>query len=192
MKKSTHKQRLFEVMQKVNPDFHFINEMINLGDFYLTDEQVNEIMKGYLDAAIWTEEERLKEDYKENNPDFNNNDDDDEDEIDKLIRIKNNLNRKQFTSFLTEDIDVNSRIQAYVDIKNFVLTAGSDAIYEAIEETGESRLGMDIWLTRNHHGSGFFDHSYEYEQQLIDAAHKLKEVDLYLGDDNKLYFSNSN
>ena len=48
---------------------------------------------------------------------------------------------------------------------------------------------MDIWFTRNGHGSGFFDHSYENEKILMDAGHKLKGVDLYVGDDNKIYFS---
>jgi hypothetical protein len=49
---------------------------------------------------------------------------------------------------------------------------------------------MDIWLTRNGHGSGFFDHSYDddNEKKLMDAARSLKEKYLYIGDDNKLHF----
>jgi hypothetical protein len=79
-----------------------------------------------------------------------------------------------------------------MDIRDFISYAGDEAISEAIDDGGTFRLGMDIWLTRNGHGSGFFDHSYIFEKNLMDAAKKLKGVDLYLGDDLKLYFSNSN
>lgn len=173
----------------------FINESIDIEGLYLTDTEVNDIMKGYLEAALWTEEERLKDDYNEMQPKSVYDDDiedDDDDEIDKLIQMKNKLETKQFTSFVTEDIDVNSKIQAYLDIKNFITTAGADAIIEAIQENGEFKLGMDFWLTRNRHGAGFGDYYYENVKILKDTAQSLKEVDLYIGDDNKLYFSNAN
>jgi hypothetical protein len=48
---------------------------------------------------------------------------------------------------------------------------------------------MDIWLTRNGHGTGFFDRSYDNEEDLVNAARKIKSKDLYVGDDGKLYFS---
>ena len=89
-------------------------------------------------------------------------------------------------------MDDNSKIQAYIDINRFIWDSGVDAIKEAIEVNGLFKLGMDIWLTRNGHGSGFFDHGYENEGSLNKSAEKLKGVDLYLGDDLKLYFSNSN
>lgn len=53
----------------------------------------------------------------------------------------------------------------------------------------ESMAGHDFWLTRAHHGAGFWDGDWEEEvgQQLTDAAHKFPEVTVYLGDDGKLY-----
>lgn len=147
-----------------------INEN-SLKDFNISEKDLLEILKGYLEAALWTEEERLKDEYEN---EFNYSD-----EID-------------LGSFSVDDLDDNSKIQAYIDINRFIWDSGVDAIKEAIEVNGLFKLGMDIWLTRNGHGAGFFDHGYENEESLMKSAEKLKGVDLYLGDDLKLYFSNSN
>jgi uncharacterized protein YbcC (UPF0753/DUF2309 family) len=149
----------------------------------LSQEDMNEIFKGYLESALWTEEERLRD---EATSDI---DTEDMDEVEKLIALKGKFDKDNFVTFVTNDIDVNSRIDSYSDIKNFIKLAGEEAVNEAIEDNGLFRLGMDIWLTRNHHGSGFFDHSYENEDKLTAAGHKLGSKDLYVGDDNKLYFT---
>jgi hypothetical protein len=49
--------------------------------------------------------------------------------------------------------------------------------------------GHDYWLTRNHHGAGFWDRGYSKElgQALTDAAHNTGECDLYIGDDGSIY-----
>ena len=156
---------------------------------------MNEILNGYLEAAFWTEEERLKEDYEESSYDEDeyNEDEEDEDEseIDKLIRLKNQFERLPFDSFISQDLDEDSKIDSYLDIKKFISLAGKEAVEEAIEDQGLFRLGMDIWLTRNGHGPGFFDHSYDddNEKKLMDAARSLKEKYLYIGDDNKIHLS---
>lgn len=170
-------------------DVNLIDESsIDLGnEITMSQEELNEILKGYLEAALWTEEENLNVQFGQSN---HSEDEDEETEIEKLIRIKSNLNQKPFNGFLTEDLDVDSKIQAYLDIKNFIKASGKHAIQEAVNENGLFKLGMDFWLTRNHHGSGFFDHNYDFEKNLTDASHLLKSVDLYVGDDNKLHFSN--
>lgn len=56
--------------------------------------------------------------------------------------------------------------------------------------------GGNFWLTRQRHGAGFWstctdDESAEYAmQQLTHASHGFGEIDLYIGDDRKLHFSN--
>lgn len=160
----------------------------------LSQEDLNETLKGYLEAALWTEEERLKDDYESEygyDEDEYNEDDDEESELDKLIRIQTQFNSKTFESFVTEDLEGDSKVQAYIDIKKFIQLAGKEAVEEAIQDQGLFRLGMDIWLTRNGHGSGFFDHSYDYEKELMDAGRSLKSVDLYITDDLTLAFSNA-
>lgn len=88
-------------------------------------------------------------------------------------------------------------------------------------ELSESRAGHNFWLSRNGHGSGFFDEysqteceAYEHEQaiaivtrdfskrealtetcpckyhaceRLQNASHNYPNVDLYFGDDGKIY-----
>lgn len=49
-------------------------------------------------------------------------------------------------------------------------------------------LGHDLWLTRNHHGAGFWDRGLgDLGDRLTDAAHALGEVHLYVGDDGQIY-----
>jgi hypothetical protein len=49
--------------------------------------------------------------------------------------------------------------------------------------------GHDFWLTRNHHGSGFWDGDYPIElgERLTKACDKFGSFDLYVGDDKKIY-----
>lgn len=160
----------------------------------LTQNELNQILKGYIEAALWTEEEILATDYKSQYGDSEEEEYDDfegEDELDKLVRLSANLNKKSFDSFKREDIEVNSLIKAYTDIKKFLELAG-DSVNEAIEDNGLERLGQDIWLTRNDHGAGFFDHSYDpdNEKRLINAAKALGNVYLYINSNVKLSFSN--
>jgi hypothetical protein len=160
-----------------------LNQDGSLGD--LSQSEINEILKGYIECALWTEEERLSD---EMTNDEDDEDIDDMDEIEKLIYLQQNFSRKSLDSFFEEDIDGDSRIDAYLDIKKFIKLAGDDAIAEAIDDNGAFQLGMDIWLTRNGHGSGFFDHNYIHEDSLTTTAQQLKSKDLVIGDDGKLYF----
>lgn len=51
------------------------------------------------------------------------------------------------------------------------------------------RAGHDFWLTRNHHGAGFWDGDWPKDvgARLTDAAHAYGERNLYVGDDGKIY-----
>jgi hypothetical protein len=159
----------------------------------LKPDDINQILKGYIDAALWTEEERLRDDYQSEygSDEDDESDDSEDDELEKLIKLSANLNKKSFENFTREDIEPDSLIKAYTEIKKFLDLAG-DSVIEAIETNGLERLGHDIWLTRNGHGAGFFDHSYddENEKRLIQAGNALKEVDVYINDNLKLSFSN--
>jgi len=170
--------------------FEVISELEN---FNISQDDILEILKGYLEAALWTEEERLKGEYEETigygDEDFNI--DSNNDELEQLMKQKQTFTRDSISSFGVDNLESNSKIQAYLDIKKFIKLAGVDAIKEAVNEHGFFRLGMDIWLTRNRHGAGFFDRNYDNEQTLVTAAHNLGEVDLYLNDEMSLSFSNA-
>lgn len=49
-----------------------------------------------------------------------------------------------------------------------------------------SKLGHDLWLTQNGHGSGFFDGDW-YDGDFLTECAKLGERYIYLGDDDFLY-----
>lgn len=51
------------------------------------------------------------------------------------------------------------------------------------------RAGHDFWLTRNHHGAGFWDGDWgdDVGQRLTEASHSYGSVDLYVGDDGLIY-----
>jgi hypothetical protein len=78
-----------------------------------------------------------------------------------------------------EEIDENSKQQAISDIKKFVETATKTASDELSQYDAKS-LGHNLWLSRNGHGAGFFDEN---------IARSMKPVDIYLGDDGKVYIS---
>lgn len=59
--------------------------------------------------------------------------------------------------------------------------------YEMIKNDVD-QAGHDFWLTQNGHGAGFWDGDWkEHGDALTVLAKKHKEVDLYVGDDGKLY-----
>ena len=53
----------------------------------------------------------------------------------------------------------------------------------------DEQIGHDFWLTRNRHGSGFWDRGLgDLGLKLTELAHEFKETNLYVGDDQKIYF----
>ena len=54
---------------------------------------------------------------------------------------------------------------------------------------GDSQAGHDFWLTRNHHGVGFWDRDLGSRgEALTKFADAYGETSIYRGDDGKLYF----
>lgn len=50
------------------------------------------------------------------------------------------------------------------------------------------QIGHDFWLTRNHHGAGFWDRALdELGDTLTTLAHSFGEVFLYVGDDGQIH-----
>lgn len=53
---------------------------------------------------------------------------------------------------------------------------------------GAEEAGHDFWLTRNRHGSGFWDEDLgDVGRQLTEAAWTCGEFNLYIGDDESIY-----
>jgi len=59
-----------------------------------------------------------------------------------------------------------------------------------LDQAGTStQNGHDFWLTRNHHGAGYWDRGYPeaIEQALTNAAHAEGEINWYVGDTGLVY-----
>jgi hypothetical protein len=97
--------------------------------------------------------------------------------------------------FAIEDLAPQALAKLIADAQSFQ-AAYSELLALWYTEAGESpeRAGHDFWLTRNHHGAGFWDRWSGQTPQaaigciLTDAAHACGECDLYVGDDGKIYF----
>jgi len=61
-----------------------------------------------------------------------------------------------------------------------------------LDATGgdDSQHGHDFWLTRNHHGAGFWDRGYgQLGEELTKWSHAMGTVDMYRGDDGLIYLA---
>ena len=59
---------------------------------------------------------------------------------------------------------------------------------ELISDHNEENVAHNFWLTRNHHGAGFWDGDYKHGDELTKIAEKFSTLHPYVGDDNKIYF----
>lgn len=64
-----------------------------------------------------------------------------------------------------------------------------DDFYD-IHQPAENQTEHDYIMTRNHHGCGFWDGDWssQVSEILTKAAQKLPEIEVYAGDDKKIYF----
>lgn len=88
-------------------------------------------------------------------------------------------------SYDLSDISEATLLQAKEDCEAFQRDNWDD-----IERSRESleQAGHDFWLTRNGHGAGFWDRGLGDIGTRLTAASKVYgSVDLYIGDDGKIY-----
>ncbi len=86
--------------------------------------------------------------------------------------------------------DVSPELMAAMSLDCLTFETANAADLEAAEEAGRDRdhLGHDFWLSRNGHGTGFWDRGLgEVGERLHAAAQACGQVDLYRGDDGLIY-----
>lgn len=74
----------------------------------------------------------------------------------------------------------NAKKQAKEEIEWFLANAG-----DVFSEVSDTTIGHDLWLSRNHHGSGFFDrdgYDEDTAQFLMDLSNILGEISIYIND----------
>lgn len=86
--------------------------------------------------------------------------------------------------YSADDISDELILEAEAEIDSFIEQAG--ALLDGLDM---STVMHDFWLTRNRHGAGFWDGDYEKSigEKLTKLSESFGEVDLYVGDDSKLY-----
>jgi len=88
-----------------------------------------------------------------------------------------------------DDFDPEFLLEAKQDCEDFQ-EAQAELLDRAYAEFSynEENAGRDFWLTRNGHGAGFWDRGLgEVGDALSKAAKVFGGVDLYVGDDGKIY-----
>lgn len=94
-----------------------------------------------------------------------------------------------------EDISESCLAQMIADCKAFQQNNAQWLTFQNLmvsEHSGSAlvRGGHDFWLTRNGHGAGFWDGDWSIEAgiALTEASKSFGNVELYVGDDEKIYF----
>jgi len=123
-----------------------IREELEMMNNSMVDDKV--MLKNYIEAAIWTEEEN------------------------------NNLEGATM-----EYVHDDSIIDSWQDVKKFILMAGS-----LLDGMDSEQIGHDLWLTRNGHGTGFWDRGLgEVGEALTKLASSMGGKNLFWGEDGKIH-----
>lgn len=87
------------------------------------------------------------------------------------------------SNFGVEDLDPETRAQMESDCEQFCLIAGRH-----IAADDATRAGHDFWLTRNGHGSGFWDGDWgeELGDTLTELCKGFSDVTLYVTDSGEV------
>jgi hypothetical protein len=88
-------------------------------------------------------------------------------------------------NYTVQDFSDDALDQAEKDWNTFKQRAGY-----LLNGLNMEQVGHDFWLTRNGHGAGFWDGDYEESigNELTELAKSFGSKDLYIGDNNQLYF----
>ena len=87
-----------------------------------------------------------------------------------------------------DDLDPAALAQFRTDCEAFATTCAADLIDDDGRPMDAGQAGHDFWLTRNGHGTGFWDRGLgERGERLSAMARPYREVDLYLGDDGRIH-----
>ena len=93
-------------------------------------------------------------------------------------------------NFDIEDIAPDCLEAMIADCAKFQKENAKDlATWDDGQHTAEEMGGHDFWLTRNGHGSGFWDGDWKKKvgKRLTKASERFGTVTLYVGDDKKIY-----
>lgn len=93
---------------------------------------------------------------------------------------------EEMDEYSISDVDETLVESSKNDIDFFLkLIEHVDNAAEEANTYSDEQLGHNLLLSRNGHGAGFFDNNNDTLQEI---CRKMKTVDAYIGDDNKIHF----
>jgi hypothetical protein len=130
---------------------------------------IEEFIKGYKVCALWSSSHIEDDEDNEGTP-FDQLDPEPEWSEEALTAVKEDCE-----AFCTDQES---------DLLDYML----ERVYNLADRTTLAHAGHDFWLTRCGHGAGFWDRGLgELGDRLTKACEPYGNVDLYLGDDGKIY-----
>ena len=122
------------------------------------------IVASYIEAALWTEEDRLIETYGNAIMDITIHDF----SVSEIIELR----------------------ELVIDFANHVFEMLTHAQRIQYARLDPAQIGHDLWLTRNRHGSGFWDRGLgDLGQVLTKCAHSYGEAYLEIDSNGRPYFA---
>jgi len=93
-------------------------------------------------------------------------------------------------NYSRDDIAFSSLLSMARECRDFMHAHEKDLRRYCVRMSGMEAAGHDFWLTKNRHGSGFWDQGLgELGRRLSENAKVYGSTDLYLGDDGKIHAS---
>lgn len=124
------------------------------------DITLGEMLTGYIVCALWS-----SHDWSEDGEDQGNLDD----------------------TYDAEDLTTGTADEMRADCADFLQANYADCVEMMARGFDPGQLGHDFWLTRNGHGTGFWDRGLgELGERLSAAAKVYGSVDLYVTDDGQV------
>lgn len=133
--------------------------------------KLDSFTRAYIECALWTSEESLKEDASSHKADF-------------IPAEKWDVNIHALSD---------SALASIVEDCEAFQTDNSELLGKAKmaqDDYTDEKAGQDFWLTRNGHGAGFWDRGLgAVGRGLTNVSKPYGSSDLYFGDDGKLHIS---
>jgi len=142
----------------------------------LNSEQVNAAVHHYIFTALWSEGCNGTASWADHNGNGCRGSDCDV----SLLSL----------GFAQADVSLDSHTTMREDVAAFISGCESERpdIFDGIDP---EQVGHDFWLTRNHHGAGFWDRGLgERGEWLTRMADPYGDASLWVGSDNRVHYQN--
>lgn len=89
------------------------------------------------------------------------------------------------SNWTINDFSTESQVTAWNDVGDFCAQLQDKKLFDSLLEVSDlEQIGHDFWLTRNGHGTGFWDRNYgELGKKVSEVARKFGECHIFVNND---------